>query len=55
MKNDLPVFKFPSEVGLLQHVAETLGGEIRKGVLLIGERLLLKADFCGHTEAVVPQ
>ncbi|MEJ2168722.1 MAG: FadR/GntR family transcriptional regulator [Desulfobacterales bacterium] len=43
---DLPEFKLSSEVGLPQQVAEHLAGEIRAGVLKLGQKLPPESDLC---------
>lgn len=43
---DLPEFKLSSEVGLPQQVAEHLAGEIRDGVLKLGQKLPPESDLC---------
>lgn len=44
--SDLPEIELSSGAGLPQQVAEHLSGEIREGVLKIGEKLPPEADLC---------
>jgi len=44
--NDLPEIRLSPESGLPQQVAEHLSGEIREGVLKLGQKLSPEADLC---------